>query len=157
MNFFKKISFFWITLISLLLPGLTVAVMRCMLRTTVEQGDYYVETLVDLDEFKELARKDGIGLEELFARLKINGASSVAISEDTLSSLESEGKITVLTSKEIRKLSLEETFEVKLPSDSNTLGALWVHSDDDKLLDRIAQNLSLKLSDKALRRNHKNL
>ena len=157
MNFFKKISFFWITIISLLLPGITVAIMRCMLRVTLERSDYYVETLADFDEFRELARKDGITLDELFYKLKENGASSVAISEDTLSSLESEGKITVLTSKEIRKLSLEETFEIKLPTDSNTLGGLWVHSDDDKLLDRISQNLSWKLSDKALIRNHKNL
>ena len=157
MNFFKKISFFWITLISLLLPGITVAVLRCTLRVTLERSDYYVETLADFDEFRDLARKDGMSLDELFSKLKENGVSSVVISEDTLSSLESEGKITVLTSKEIRKLSLDETFEIKLPTDSNTVGGLWVHSDDTKLLDRITQNLSLKLSDKALIRNHKNL
>ena len=131
--------------------------MRCNLRTAIERSDYYVETLADFNEFRELARKDGISLDELFSRLKESGASSVAISEDTLSSLESEGKITVLDSKEIRKLSLEETFEIKLPTDSNTLGSLWVHSDDEKLLDRISLNLSWKISDKSLIRSHKNL
>ena len=157
MNLLKKISLFWLIVIPLVLPGIIVATMRCMLRSAVEQEDVFVETVADFDEFRKLARKDGWSIEELFVKLKENGASSVAISEDTLASLELEGKITVLSSKEIRKLSLDETFEVKLPTDTSALAGLWVHSDDDKLLDRITQNLSWKLSDKTLIRIHRNL
>ena len=96
MNFFKKIPFFWLITIIIILPGIFVAADRCMLRIKAEQKNIFVETVADLDEFRLLARKDGLTLEELFKKLKESGASSVCVSEDTLSSLESEGKITVL-------------------------------------------------------------
>ena len=152
MNFLKKISLFWLIIIPLVLPGIIVSAMRCMLRSAVEQEDFFVETVADFNEFRSLSRADGLTVEELFNKLKENGASSVAISEDTLSSLESEGKITVLTSKEIRKLSLDETYEIKLPIGKTDLGGLWVYSEDVSLLDRIYQNLSWKISDKSLTR-----
>ena len=144
-------------IIPLLLPGLIVAAMRCMLRSLSEQRNVFVETVADLDEFRRLAREDGWTLDELFTKLHDNGISSVSISEDTLASLELEGKITVLSTKEIRKLSLEESFDMKLPVGTSALAGLWVHSEDDKLLDRIYQNLSWKLPDKSLIRIHRNL
>ncbi len=152
MNFLKKVSLFWLIIIPLILPGIIVAAMRCMLRSAVEQEDVFVETVADFDEFRTLSRADGFTVEELFKKLKENGASSVAIPEDTLSSLEAEGKIIVLTSKEIKKLSLDETYEFKLPIGKSDLGGLWVYSEDVELLDRIFQTLSWKLSDKFLTR-----
>ena len=131
--------------------------MRCALRNLAEEKNIFVETVVDLDEFRKLAREDGWSLEELFVKFRENGASSVSISEDTLASLELEGKITVLTTKEIRKLSLEEAYHVKLPVGVSALAGLWVHSDDDKLLDRITQHLSWKLPERSLIRVHRNL
>ncbi len=157
MNFFKKIPFFWLITIIIILPGIFVAADRCMLRIKAEQKNIFVETVADLDEFRLLARKDGLTLEELFKKLKESGASSVCASEDTLSSLESEGKITVLNSKEIRKLSLEETYEIKLPNNSKAVAGLWIHSDDDRLLDRINQNLLWRFSEDSLIRIHNNL
>ena len=150
MNFLKKVSLFWLIIIPLILPGIIAAAMRCMLRSAVEQEDVFVETVADFDEFRTLSRADGLTVEEIFQKLKENGASSVAISEDTLASLEAEGKITVLTSKEIKKLSLDETYEFKLPIGKSDLGGLWVYSEDVELLDRIFQNLSWKISDKSL-------
>ena len=152
MNFLKKVSLFWLIIIPLILPGIIAAAMRCMLRSAVEQEDVFVETVADFDEFRTLSRADGLTVEEIFQKLKENGASSVAISEDTLASLEAEGKITVLTSKEIKKLSLDETYEFKLPIGKSDLGGLWVYSEDVELLDRIFQNLSWKISDKSLTR-----
>lgn len=153
----KKNSIFWLIIILLLLPGIIVAAMRCVFRSVAEQPNVFVETVVDLDEFRQLAREDGWNLEDLFNRFKASGVSSVSISEDTLASLELEGKITVLSTKEIRKLSLEETYDIKLPVGTSALAGLWVHSDDDKLLDRITQNLSWKLPENALIRVHRNL
>ena len=152
MNFLRKVSLFWLIIIPLVLPGVIVSAMRCMLRSAVEQEDIFVETVADFEEFRTLSRADGLTVEELFEKLKKNGASSVAIAEDTLSSLEAEGKITVLTSKDIRKLSLDETYEFKLPIGQSDLGGLWVYSENVELLDRIFQNLSWKLSDKFLNR-----
>ena len=157
MNFLKKISIFWLLIIILVFAGIVVATMRSVLRISLEKSNIYVETLADFNEFRELSRKEGWTVDELFIKLKENGASSVAISEDTLSSLELEGKISVFSSKEIRKLSLNESYEVTLPTGISALGGLWIHSDDEKLLDRIYRHLSWKYSDKSLVRSHPNL
>lgn len=157
MNFLKRLPVFWLIVIPLLLPGLLVASWRCVFRTIAEQRNVFIETVVDFEEIRQLAREEGWSLKELFDALKKNGASSVAVSEDTLASLESEGKITVLNSKEIRKLSLEETLEVEPPAGTNTLGSLWVHSEDTALLDRIEQTLAWKIPSDRLIRIHRNL
>jgi len=157
MRFLRRIPVFWLVVIPLLLPGLLVASWRLVFRHLAEQRNVFVETVVDFEEIRQLAREEGWSLKELFDALRKNGASSVAVSEDTLASLESEGKITVLNSKEIRKLSLEETFEMDPPAGTNTLGSLWVHSDDTALLDRIEQTLSWKIPADSLVRIHRNL
>ncbi len=157
MNFFKRFSVFWLIVVPLMIPGVLVASWRLVFRHIAEQRNVFVETVVDFEEIRQLAREEGWSLKELFEALKKNGASSVAVSEDTLSSLESEGKITVLSSKEIRKLSLEETFEMNPPAGSNTLGSLWVHSENTALLDRIEQTLSWKIPADRLNRVHRNL
>jgi hypothetical protein len=96
----RKIPAFWLIVLPLLVPGLLVAGWRCLFRNLAEQKNIYVETVVDFEEIRQLGREEGWSLPQLFAALKKNGASSVAVSEDTLASLESEGKITVLNSKE---------------------------------------------------------
>ena len=155
--FLKKVPTFWLVFFILILPGILVSGIRSLQRLSVERNDNYVETVVDFDEFRLLARKDGFSLDEIFTKLKENGASSVAISEDTLASLELEGKITVLSTKEIRKLSLEETYEIKLPDNISAMAGLWVFSEDVELLDRINQNLLWKINEKDLVRVHRNL
>ena len=152
MDYFKKASIFWVVLVLLILPGVIVSFLRCSYRYTAERKNIYVETVADLEEFRQLARKDGWTLEELFAKLKENGISSVSITEDTLSSLELEGKISILSSKEMRKF-----FEINPTEEEDALAGLYIHSDDVKLLDRINQNLSWKLKDQNLNRLDKNL
>lgn len=152
MNFFKKASLFWIILVVLILPGVFVSILRCTKRYEAEKKNIYIETIADLDEFRLLARKDGWTLEELFAKLKENGVSSVSISEDTLASLELEGKINILSSKEMRKF-----YEMSPSIEEDALAGLFIHSEDVKLLDRINQNLSWKLQDRNLNRMDKHL
>ncbi len=157
MNFLKRLSVFWLVVIPLMVPGVFVSAWRLVFRHISEQRNVFVETVVDFEEIRQLAREEGMSLKDLFDALKKNGASSVAISEDTLATLEAEGKITVMNSGEIRKLSLEETYELEPPAGSNTLGSLWVHSENTSLLDRIEQTLSWKIPIDRLRRVHRNL
>ncbi|MBU1109360.1 MAG: polysaccharide pyruvyl transferase family protein [Candidatus Riflebacteria bacterium] len=157
MNLFRRIPAFWLILLPLLIPGMLVAAWRCLFRNIAERQNVYVETVVDFEEIRQLAREEGWSLADLFAALHANGASSVAVSEDTLASLESEGKITVMNSKDIRKLSLNENLEFELPAGVRTIGALWVHSEFSELLDRIEQHLSWKIAPDRLMRIHRNL
>ncbi len=152
MNFFKKASLFWVIVTILILPGILVAILKCSRRYEAESKNIYVETVADLDEFRLLARRDGWTLEELFAKLKESGISSVGISEDTLASLELEGKINILSSNEMRKF-----YEMTPSVQEDALAGLFIHSDDVKLLDRINQNLSWKLEDRNLQRMSPNM
>ncbi|MGM0598643.1 MAG: DUF5693 family protein [Candidatus Rifleibacteriota bacterium] len=151
----KKASFLLI-LLPLLVPGLLVAGWRSLFRQMAEQKNVFVETVIDFEEMRQLSRDEGWKLKELFKAVKDNGASSVAISEDTLSSLESEGRITVLSSDEIRKLSLDEGLQQGLPADFVTPGALWIHAQKAGLLDRIEQQLSWRISSNKMYRLHRN-
>lgn len=157
MKALKKTPAFWLILLPLLMPGLLVAAWRCLFRNVAERQNIFVETVVDFEEIRQLAREEGWLLPDLFAALRANGASSVAVSEDTLASLESEGKITVMNNKDIRKLSLDEGFDQDLPTSARSPGALWVHAEDSSLLDRIEQHLSWKLTADKLIRIHRNL
>lgn len=149
-------NYFFLIVLPLLLPGLLVAAWRCLFRTLAEQKNIYVETVVDFEEMRQLSREEGWKLKDLFVEMKKHGASSVAISEDTLASLESEGRITVLTAKEIRKLSLDEGLQQDLSVDLSSPGALWIHSEDSPLLDRIEQQLGWKLDSARITRIHRN-
>jgi polysaccharide pyruvyl transferase CsaB len=147
---------FLLILLPLLVPGLLVAGWRCLFRHMAEQKNVFVETVIDFEEMRRLSRDEGWKLNKLFEAVKKNGASSVAISEDTLSSLESEGRITVLSSDEIRKLSLDEGLQQNLPDDFASPGALWVHAQEASLLDRIEQQLSWRISNDKIYRLHRN-
>jgi polysaccharide pyruvyl transferase CsaB len=143
-------------ILPLLLPGLLVAAWRCLFRGMAEEKNIFVETVIDFEEMRQLSRDEGWKLNELFAAMREHGASSVAISEDTLASLESEGRITVLSSKEIRKLSIDEGLQQELPPGADGPGSLWVHSEDSALLDRIERHLSWKIPSNKLFRLHRN-
>ncbi|MFZ5950749.1 MAG: DUF5693 family protein [Candidatus Rifleibacteriota bacterium] len=150
-----KFSFLFIVL-PLILPGLLVATWRLIFRTVAEQKNIYVETVVDFEEMRQLSREEGWKLKDLCSAMKKSGVSSVAISEDTLASLESEGRITVLSAKEIRKLSLDQGFQHELPVELASPGGLWIHAEDSALLDRIEQHLSWRLDSSKIIRLHRN-
>lgn len=157
MNFKRRVPGYWLILLPLLVPGLLVAVWRGLFRNIAEQRNTYIETVIDFEEIRQLGREEGMILPDLLAQLRKNGVSSLAISEDTLSSLESESKITVMSSKEVRKLSIDGDLTLALPSGIETPGALWVHSENSSLLDRIELHLSWKIANEQLIRIHRNL
>lgn len=157
MNFKRRVPGYWLILLPLLVPGLLVAVWRGLFRNIAEQRNTFIETVIDFEEIRRLGREEGMNLPDLLTQLRQNGVSSLAISEDTLSSLESEGKITVMSSKEVRKLSIDGNLALDLPGGIETPGALWVHSEESSLLDRIELHLSWKIANEQLIRIHRNL
>lgn len=135
-----------------------MAFWRSAFRIIGEQKNQVVEIAVDFDEFKQLALEDNLHIRDLLGMLKNNGASTVVLSEDTLETLEKETKITIMTSQEIRKLSLDENFKkISNPVAQNALATLWVQSEDSSLLNRLEHNLSLKIQGERLIRIDPNL
>lgn len=157
MQISKQFTSFRIILVLLMLPGLLVAVWRCSLRMMGESKNKYVDIAVDLTEFRKFAREEGVVVGDLLSMLKKNGASSIVVAEDTLEHLAEDGKITLMSGSDIRKLSLDKDFRTKYPIPQNTAGTLWIHSDDVKLIDRINYCLGLKIGAEKLIRIHQNL
>jgi polysaccharide pyruvyl transferase CsaB len=147
----KKVNSFSIIIFLLLLPGILVAFWRSAFRIAGEQKNQLVEIAVDFEEFKQLALEENLHIRDLLGMLKNNGASTVVLSEDSLESLEKESKITIMTTQDIKKLSLDENFKkIANPVAQNALATLWVQSEDNSLLDRIEHILSLKIQSERL-------
>ncbi|HEY9068941.1 MAG TPA: DUF5693 family protein [Candidatus Ozemobacteraceae bacterium] len=147
----------WVILLILCIPGLLAAVWRDTLRWKAEGRDVYVETVMDFDELRILAREEGWKLREMLLAAAERGASSVGISEDTLKSLESEGRISILNIADLRQMAVEgDTASCGIEL-SEPQGALWVWSQEKGLLDRIEHHLSWKLPAGRVRRVSLNL
>jgi len=145
-------------LLPLWLPGFIAAVWRCSSRIVSENRDKYVETVMDFEELRLLAREEGWSIGEMLDEVKKRGASSVGLSEDTLSTLQSEGRISLLTFQDVQKLSLEAFVATPTPPMPEPPGTLWVHSTDEALLDRIEQHLTWKVpATRLLKRLHRNM
>ncbi|NLI76627.1 MAG: hypothetical protein GX442_09315 [Candidatus Riflebacteria bacterium] len=146
-----------LVLLPLWLPGFLAAVGRCLLRQDAESRDRYVETVLDYDEWRRLAREEGWPLTDMLAEARRRGASSVAVTEDTLASLEAEGRVALLTYPEVLKLSLETFVASPTPQLAESPGTLWVHARNEDLLDRIEHLLSWKLPTGRVQRLHRHL
>jgi len=142
----------YLILLFLWLPGLIVGIWRCSLRIWIERQDSFVETVVDYDELRQLSRDEGWPLKKALKAFFDKGASSVGITEDTLNSLEAEGRISIYSIPEIQKLS-QSNFIASIGEHIHGLtNGLLVFSNEPSLLDRIQQHLSWKLaSDKTER------
>ncbi len=136
----------------LALPGFIAAAWRCGLRLMAESRDAYVETVIDFDEWRQLAREEGWRLHDMLNEASKNGASSVGISEDTVESLAAEERISVFTTSEIRKLPEGTEIASFMRSVDVPPGAIWIKSEDDALVDRIEQHLLWKLPNEKVRR-----
>lgn len=144
-------------LLILFLPGLLSAVWRDSLRWRAEQRDTFIETVMDFDELRTLAREEGWRLQEMLVAAADRGASSVGISEDTLQSLEEEGRISILNLSDMRETALNgylASYGIDL---AEPQGALWIWSGEEGLLDRIEHHLGWKLPGNRVRRASLNL
>ncbi|HOY66491.1 MAG TPA: DUF5693 family protein [Candidatus Ozemobacteraceae bacterium] len=142
----------WVILLILCIPGLLAAVWRDTLRWKAESRDVYVETVMDFDELRTLAREEGWKLREMLLAAVERGASSVGISEDTLRSLETEGRVAILNLADLRQMAVEgDTASCGIEL-AEPQGALWIWSQEKGLLDRIEHHLSWKLPAGRIRR-----
>ncbi len=141
----SRISRCAVIFLLLLLPGLIAGIWRDSLRWRAEKSDTYIETVMDFDELRILTREEGWTLREMLLAISARGASSVGISEDTLSSLEAEGRIAILGLPELRQMAVEgDTASCGIEL-AEPQGTLWIWSQEPSLLDRIERHLSWKI------------
>jgi len=141
----------------LILPGLLAGTWRDLLRWRAEARDTYIETVMDFDELRTLARQEGWRLQEMLVAAAERGASSVGISEDTLYSLETEGRISILNLEDLRQMTVEGDVASYGTEIAEPQGALWIWSQENGLLDRIEHHLGWKLPGGRVRRASLNL
>ncbi|MBF0409260.1 MAG: polysaccharide pyruvyl transferase family protein [Candidatus Riflebacteria bacterium] len=133
-----------------LLPGLIIALMRCADRISVEKSSKFVETVIDFEETRKIARIEGKNLAETLNRFSLIGASSVGISEDTLASLSEEGRISVFPFQEIcKRPEIIASFPAIRASFEGKPASLLVFSEDIRLLERIRVFLQTKMGKSA--------
>lgn len=146
-----------IILLMLILPGLVAGAWRDLLRWRAEGRDTFIETVMDFDELRMLAREEGWRLQEMLVAAAEHGASSVGISEDTLHSLEAEGRISILNLADLRQMAVEGNVASYGSEIAEPQGALWIWSQESGLLDRIEHHLGWKLPGGRVRRVSLNL
>lgn len=134
-----------------LLPGFLIALHRGWLRLAIEGKDAYVETVMDFDELRLLAREEGVTLSDTLGMVSGRGGSSVGISEDTLKTLREDGRISIFDYADLRKLSLEGRLASISTRVSPEPGVLWIRSTERALLDRVGRHLSWKVPGKVER------
>lgn len=89
---------------SLLILGFFASSYTGLRRWQFESRNKRVELAVDMDELKSLSTGTGVLLPDLLQEFQKAGATSVAISEDTLTSLRSEGRLTLLSQDAVASL-----------------------------------------------------
>lgn len=98
----KNTLYIWLTIIFLALltlPGLYN-------RHTVETGQNHYEVVMPLPEILKLSDQLNQPIESLLINLKSSGLSSVAVSPETLSSLEERGDISIYSKSDLQELLL---------------------------------------------------
>ncbi len=153
----RRLSTALLLILPLFLPGLLAAVWRCQLRWDAERQDRFVETVLDFEEMRRLAREEGWPLPRMLEEARHQGASSIGLSEDTLATLEAEGRIAVLTYEDVQELSLESFIASPTAQLAEAPGSLWVHSRQEDLLDRIEHHLAWKLPIGRVQRLHRHM
>ncbi len=95
----KNILFFFV--FAALILSIIIGIQRFKLEDDFKQ----VEMVMSLNRIRELALKEGSDENELLQQLKLKGISSIAIHEDTIENLASQGEIAFFTTNELIKLS----------------------------------------------------
>ncbi len=100
MRISSKNIFILFILIALILSTI-IGIQRSKLENDFKQ----VEMVMSLNKVRELTLKDGYNENELLRQLQLKGISSIAVHEDTIETLSSQGKIAFLTTNELTKLN----------------------------------------------------
>lgn len=165
---YKKLSTYLLLL--LLLIAVISAGFAVYKRLGIEARNSSVEFSMDWQDIKELSLKEGIPADSLLKKLKEAGLNSIALTEDTLESLELDGRIAWLTGYEQSTL-LKISKAPKTGSKLSTLAKKisnplmksklriskpnpdysYVITDDKNLLQRLKTELTVTLGEKQVR------
>lgn len=100
MNLIKRVS------ICFLLLALVTALVVVWQRSMVERQSDKVEIALDYHDLANFAKGQHYDLEYVLQKMKKAGATTLAISEKTLLDLEDEGRLSILSSQELKNASL---------------------------------------------------
>lgn len=140
---YKKVLIFFIFLAFIL------SVFVAFQRNKMESSFRQVEMAMGLNKVRELAIKAGIDEDELLPKLKISGITSIAVSEDTIELLATQGKITYFDTNEMAKLSWlsEDQFLANRPISA---GNLLLITQDYSLFQRMKDSFQTYLGQKQI-------
>ncbi len=109
-------------------------------RSAIENDYKQIDLVMSLNKIRELSIKDGYDEYELLKELKSAGITSIAIQEDTIQTLVSQGKIAFFSTNDIYKANYLPDFDLfKRLNISNN--ELMIACKDDDLFKRIKDNL----------------
>lgn len=111
-------------LILLLALAIIVGLFSAYKRITIESKSSNIEFAMDWQDIKKLSVREGISTDDLLYKLKRSGLTSIAFTEDTLDSLELEGKLSWITGYEqntLLKLSKKPVISGRMLSKSKKM------------------------------------
>jgi uncharacterized protein YidB (DUF937 family) len=137
----KKVLIFFIFLAFIL------SVFVAFQRNKMESSFRQVEMAIGLNKVRELAIKAGIDEDELLPKLKISGITSIAVPEDTIELLATQGKITYFDTNEMAKLSWLSEDQI-LANRPISAGNLLLITQDYSLFQRMKDSFHTYLGQK---------
>ena len=91
------------TLIVILCLSIVSSILVFIIRWRVENDNRQVEMACDYSELSELCLQWGYDIDAFLRELKEAGINSIAIEEETLETLSSEGRLTFITGEEVKR------------------------------------------------------
>ncbi len=117
-------------------------------RLNTEKENNKVSLILDTDEYMLFAYEHGLSLFSILSLLKKAGATSCAISEETLEKLKIQGKLTYISGSDFAYTKFSDNNTEKIEP-----GSTYIVSTDSLLLSKIEKELSMKLGeDKVIRK-----
>jgi hypothetical protein len=117
-----------------------------MKRSALEKDYKQIDMVMNLNKIRELSAKEGYDENELLGQLKSRGITGIAVQEDTITTLSTQGKITFFSTNDLTRLNY--FYHLELPGADNVVnGELMVACQDFDLFQRMKTNLQSYLGD----------
>ncbi len=142
----RKICIFFVLL------ALVLSFVIGIKRTIVENNFKQIDMTMSLTKIRELSIKEGYDENELLKETKSKGITAIAIQEDTVSTLVSQGKIVFFSTNDLSRLNYLE--DLNLFEDGNTYnGKFAIACKDYYLFQRIKNNLQTYFGENSIKTN----
>ena len=121
-----------------------------MKRSVLEKDYKQIDMVMSLNKIRELSAKEGYDEDELLSQFKSRGITGIAVQEDTITTLVTQGKITFLSTNDLTRLNY--FYNLDLPGADNVAnGELMVVCQDSNLFQRMKTNLQSFLGDELVK------